>query len=115
MTGGTVMVLGPIGYNFGAGMTGGEAFVLDDDDGAAIRVNPQLVTVEVPSLEDLEKIRTLVEQHAQLTHSRKAAEVLAEWARASAHFLKIAPRTISASMPIPASIPAMVESLSSVP
>jgi glutamate synthase domain-containing protein 3 len=108
MTGGAVVVLGPIGHNFGAGMTGGAAYVFDQDGRVGRRVNSQLVSATVPSLDDLEVVRALVERHAQLTQSRSARAVLADWARASAQFLKIAPGDHPATiMPAPVSIPVM--------
>ncbi len=79
MTGGTAVILGPIGYNLGAGMTGGEAYVYDPDGTLAARLNRQLVDTshvdELPAAE----LRFLVERHRALTGSRPAAELLADW------------------------------------
>ncbi|MGG7377351.1 hypothetical protein ACQ7B2_00625, partial [Escherichia coli] len=59
MTGGTVVVLGPVGYNFGAGMTGGDAYVLNTWGVVATRINTQLVEAERPDAEHLQELRWL--------------------------------------------------------
>ena len=70
MTGGTVVVLGPVGWNLGAGMTGGQAFVFDRDHERLIsRLNPDLVDAVRPDTVSLEEVRWLVERHAELTGS----------------------------------------------
>src|SRR3954454_4531152 len=60
MTGGTVVVLGPVGYNLGAGMTGGQVFVWDPEGELNSRLNTALVEAERPTAEDLEELRYLV-------------------------------------------------------
>jgi glutamate synthase (NADPH) large chain len=75
MTGGTVVVLGPVGLNFGAGMTGGRAFVHGLDEA---NVNAELVVVT--SVDDeAEELRALVEAHARHTGSARAAALLDAW------------------------------------
>src|SRR5207253_9602328 len=61
MTGGVVVVLGPVGYNLGAGMTGGQAFVWDPDSSLTARLNTALVEAARPDAELLEEFRWLVE------------------------------------------------------
>ena len=73
MTGGVVVVLGPTGRNFAAGMSGGYAFVLDLDEG---RVNPELVELGPVTGKAADELKALVEQHAEETGSdgrRRAA------------------------------------------
>lgn len=89
MTGGLVIVLGVIGRNFAAGMTGGSAYVLDINH-AAERINPELVTVTAPNAEELESLHGWLKQHVQHTGSQTAANLLAEWM--FARFLKVAPK-----------------------
>ncbi|MGI9032813.1 MAG: glutamate synthase large subunit [Acidimicrobiales bacterium] len=91
MTGGTVVVLGPVGYNLGAGMTGGQAYVWDPDAALASRLNTALVEAARPDAELLDELRWLVERHQELTGSPRAAELLAEWATAVAHMWIVAP------------------------
>jgi glutamate synthase domain-containing protein 2/glutamate synthase domain-containing protein 1/glutamate synthase domain-containing protein 3 len=93
MTGGRVVVLGPAGRNFGAGMSGGLAYVLDKAGDFAKRVNPQMV--DVARLEDLEEIievRQMIERHVQYTGSELGKRVLANWNANVPKFVKIAPR-----------------------
>jgi len=93
MTGGRVVVLGPTGRNFAAGMSGGVAYVLDEDGTFARRCNMGMVGFEAPSPEDAAELRALVEEHGQRTDSPVAARVLAEWDELLAHgvFVKVMP------------------------
>jgi glutamate synthase (NADPH/NADH) large chain/glutamate synthase (ferredoxin) len=92
MTGGRVVVLGPTGRNFAAGMSGGIAYVLDADGRFAARVNPGMVELEEPDGEDAAEIRGLVERHLELTGSELAAEVLVDWEAVLPRFVKVMPR-----------------------
>ncbi|HSI92913.1 MAG TPA: glutamate synthase-related protein, partial [Jiangellaceae bacterium] len=89
MTGGTVVILGPTGRNIAAGMSGGEAFVIDL---VAERVNPGMVDVEPPTADELEVLRGLVRRHAEETGSELAERLLAGWPATSTRFSKIMPR-----------------------
>ncbi len=91
MTGGTVVVLGPVGYNLGAGMTGGQVFVWDPDALLATRLNPALVESARPDAELLEELRWSIERHHELTESPRAAALLASWADTEAHVWLVAP------------------------
>ena len=98
MTGGLAVILGSIGYNFAAGMTGGSAYVYDEDGYAAGRINTQLVHIETPSPEQLYNLRDWVARHAQLTVSPKAQAILRNWDAVADRFLRIVPN----EMPIQA-------------
>jgi glutamate synthase (NADPH/NADH) large chain len=89
MTGGTVVVLGPTGRNFAAGMSGGTAYLLDLDPA---RVNTQMVDLEQPTAEELDELRGIVERHRVETGSAVATAVLADWDTRSGAFTKIMPR-----------------------
>jgi glutamate synthase (NADPH/NADH) large chain len=89
MTGGTVVVLGPTGRNFAAGMSGGTAYLLDLDPA---RVNTQMVDLEQPTAEELDELRGIVERHRAETGSAVATAVLADWDTRSGAFTKIMPR-----------------------
>lgn len=101
MTGGTVIVLGSIGYNFGAGMTGGVAYILDDG-WSLKRINLELVCVESPSEADLEDVRRRVQQHVALTRSVVGRALLQHWEAGARHFIKILPKSAPAAPPAPA-------------
>jgi glutamate synthase (NADPH/NADH) large chain len=88
MTGGRAVILGAIGRNFAAGMSGGVAYVLDL---AENRVNHQMVELEVPSRSDLEELRDLVEKHYAATDSAVAHRLLTDWESASLRFTKVMP------------------------
>jgi glutamate synthase domain-containing protein 3 len=92
MTAGTVVVLGEVGLNFGAGMTGGDAFVLDPNGLLAERLNPDLVVAQEPSAASLDEIRVLVDRHARYTGSRRALELLAAWESDAGSIVHVAPR-----------------------
>ena len=93
MTGGRVVVLGAAGRNFGAGMSGGVAYVIDESGDFARRVNGQMVGLE--KLEDTDEIaavRGLVQQHLHYTGSARARSVLDDWASFTAKFVKVMPK-----------------------
>ncbi|MDO8462130.1 MAG: glutamate synthase subunit alpha, partial [Deltaproteobacteria bacterium] len=95
MTGGTVVVLGECGQNFGAGMTGGVAYILDESKGFENRYNPELI--ELSSLSDqndIENLRALVLRHFETTQSPYAEKILKKWNRTLPLFIKVAPKTL---------------------
>ncbi|NNJ10272.1 glutamate synthase large subunit [Chloroflexales bacterium ZM16-3] len=79
MTGGTVVILGHTGRNFGAGMTGGTAYILDEAGTLAQRCNPQLIELRPLSVRDEARLQQLIRRHAELTGSPRASEILARW------------------------------------
>ncbi|OCG49295.1 glutamate synthase large subunit [Gilliamella sp. Choc5-1] len=95
MTGGIVCVLGKTGVNFGAGMTGGFAYILDEDSDFHKRINKELV--ELLNVADYsiheEHLRGLIMEHAQLTHSSRAEEILANWDDYSKQFVLVKPKS----------------------
>ena len=88
MTGGRVAVLGKTGRNFGAGMSGGVAWVLDLNEG---RVNTELVELGPVEGEAAQELEQLVRDHAEETGSEVAAELLADWPAALARFTEVMP------------------------
>ena len=108
MTGGTAVVLGKTGRNFAAGMSGGIAYVYDEDGQFSKRCNPAMVSlVKVLSADeqaatvdhavwhhgqaDEELLKSLIEQHHSWTGSLRAREILDDWAAARAKFIKVFP------------------------
>ncbi len=79
MTGGRVVVLGPTGRNFAAGMSGGVAYVLDEDGSFARRCNMGMVGFEDLAEADAIELRAMIEEHGRRTDSPVAARVLAQW------------------------------------
>ena len=92
MTGGRLAVLGTAGRNFGAGMSGGVAYLLDDAGDAATRVNGETVSVSpVDTDEDARDLRWLLSQHARETGSPRAAALLAGGEASLARFVRVLP------------------------
>ena len=92
MTGGRVVVIGKTGRNFGAGMSGGVAFVYDEDGDFESRCNRQMVGLELlEEAEDLELVRGLLERHREYTDSSVAARLLKYWPKSAAKFVKVMP------------------------
>ena len=95
MTGGRVVVLGPTGRNFAAGMSGGIAYVLDEEGAFAKRCNMGMVDFEaLTGARDAVELRAMVAEHEQRTDSPVARRVLAEWEELLARgaFVKVMPR-----------------------
>ena len=105
MTGGLVLSLGGVGYNFGAGMTGGIAYLLDDGRTRG-HINTQLVNIEALDADDEACLQGWLALHADLTGSARAQAVLADWPMQAARFLKIVPKDQPApARPIPVQLP----------
>jgi glutamate synthase (ferredoxin) len=93
MTGGNVVVLGRAGRNFGAGMSGGIGYVLDEAGDFPKRVNPQMVGVEkVEDPKEIAALRAMIRKHLDYTGSEKAKAVLADWDKSVAKFVKVMPK-----------------------
>lgn len=93
MTGGRVVVLGRAGRNFGAGMSGGIAYVLDEAGDFAQRVNQQMVAIEkVESPRDVAELRELIEKHRANTRSTRAEAILGAWDAYLPKFVKVMPK-----------------------
>ncbi len=92
MTGGKVVVLGPTGRNFAAGMSGGIAYVLDEAGDFATRCNMQMVALEKMEAAEAEEVRQLIKRHADYTKSQKAFKVLALWEEMAPKFAKVMPK-----------------------
>jgi glutamate synthase (ferredoxin) len=93
MTGGRVVVLGPTGKNFAAGMSGGVAYVWDEDRDLYLRLNKSLVSMDpVTDKYDIAEIRQLLTEHIAATGSPKAKDILAHLDEKASCFKKILPR-----------------------
>jgi glutamate synthase (NADPH/NADH) large chain len=102
MTGGTVVILGAIGDNFGAGFTGGQAFIYDPNDQFALRVNPETVgwqRVAHPYWAGV--LRDLVAVHAEETNSRYARMLVHDWERTLPKFWQVVPKEYAKYLPVP--------------
>jgi glutamate synthase domain-containing protein 2/glutamate synthase domain-containing protein 1/glutamate synthase domain-containing protein 3 len=92
MTNGQVVVLGATGKNFAAGMSGGLAYVLDENNVFEARCNRAMVTLQrLGAPEEIKTVRGLVYRHLELTDSARAKEILDDWARFEPLFWKVVP------------------------
>jgi glutamate synthase (NADPH/NADH) large chain len=102
MTGGTAVVLGNVGMNFGAGMTGGMAFVHDADGSFPGRANPEsIVWQRLASVHWEAKLRALVEAHADATDSKWSRGLLEDWDREAGQFWQVVPKEMLSRLPYP--------------
>jgi glutamate synthase (ferredoxin) len=93
MTGGRTVVLGEVGRNFAAGMSGGIAYIWDADRRARLRINRGMVDLEdVVEQDEIADLRAMVERHAELTGSKRAERILATWDVQLRKFIKVMPR-----------------------
>jgi glutamate synthase (ferredoxin) len=101
MTGGEIAVLGRIGRNFGAGMTGGMAWVIDSEaEPVAVCMNDEYVVAEPATGEQLERFWQLVAEHHRLTASARAAHLLERRDSVSALVRVVRPRAHAAPVPV---------------
>lgn len=92
MTGGTAVILGPTGRNLAAGMSGGIAYVLDENHDLYLRLNKQLVSMgEVTDKHDIDTLRDLIERHTKETGSKLGKKILADFDTYIKSFKKIIP------------------------
>ena len=100
MTNGLVVVLGTTGKNFGAGMSGGSAYVFDEDRTFQKLYNPAMVGLEhLADVAEIEKLKALIKRHAELTESVRASEILRDWTKFQPLFWKVIPHPAVASLP----------------
>ena len=94
MTGGRVAILGPTGRNFGAGMSGGVAYVIDPDGSFGGRFNDAIADLldVSPGSNDDNELKGLIEKHVKYTGSKLGSELLADWANSVTKFKKVFPR-----------------------
>ncbi|TLP65719.1 glutamate synthase large subunit [Parasedimentitalea maritima] len=105
MTGGLAVILGSIGANFGAGMTGGMAYLYDPDGKADTMLNMEtLVTNPVTVAHWEDQLIGLIERHLEETGSRKAADILQHWDTEKKNFLQVCPIEMLVHLPHPLSV-----------
>jgi len=106
MTGGVVVVIGRVGRNVGAGMTGGLGYFLDEDGSFSAKVNPEIVKVQrVTSEVGQRQLRELIETFVDRTSSQKGQQILADWAHYLPQFWQVVPPS-EANSPEVAAAPA---------
>lgn len=100
MTGGIIVSLGITGINVGAGMSGGIAFVYDEDNLLQHRYNPAMIGIErLADIGEIDVLKKIVHAHYEATQSPLAEELLEDWQKTVAAFWKVAPHAPSADVP----------------
>ncbi len=93
MTGGRVIILGPTGRNFAAGMSGGTAYVLDEAGDFARRCNQQMVSLlRLQDPTEIAELRRIIDRHAHYTRSQRAFKILALWDNYVPKFVRVLPK-----------------------
>ncbi len=92
MTGGSVVILGATGRNFAAGMSGGMAYVFDEDGTFNEHCNLETVDLEMASAEELQDVKAMIQRHETLTNSERARQLLALWDDLAHKFVKVMPK-----------------------
>ena len=93
MTGGVAVILGSIGANFGAGMTGGMAYIYDPENQAQEVMNMESIVTARVQIEHWEtELKSLIEKHAVETESRRALELLRNWDIEVNNFIQVCPK-----------------------
>jgi glutamate synthase (NADPH/NADH) large chain len=92
MTGGKVVILGPTGRNFAAGMSGGIAYLYDPQRQLPANLNTDMVDLDEVDADDLTWLRTMLQTHRDVTESAVAHHVLADWPTQHRYFVKVMPR-----------------------
>ena len=99
MTGGRAIILGPTGLNFGAGMSGGIAYVLDEQGDFATNLNPLAAVDLVPLAEDdVEYVQNMLRKHFDYTRSQRAEDILRKWDTYAPKFVKVFPQEYRAAL-----------------
>jgi glutamate synthase (ferredoxin) len=87
-----VVILGPTGRNFAAGMSGGVAYVLDEAENFADRCNLEMVGLEkLTDADEIEEVWKMIQRHQTYTQSTLAAKILADWQKSVPKFVKVLP------------------------
>ena len=92
MTGGTVLILGKIGRNFGAGMSGGIAYIYKEDKSSIKNFNMEMIDLETPNFQDQDIIYEMLENHFSNTNSKVAEKILSNWKNKKKNFIKVMPK-----------------------
>ena len=112
MTGGVAVILGPVGANFGAGMTGGMAYLYDPKKSSGPMMNMEtLITCKVTVEHWEQELKVMVQRHLDETASIKATDILQHWEQEIENFVQVCPKEMLIHLPEPLAI----ETMQSVP
>ena len=92
MTGGIVLILGTIGRNFGAGMSGGISYIYKDEQFSNSNFNMEMIDLESVNVQDQDIISNMLENHLSYTNSKLAKALLSKWNKEKSNFIKVMPK-----------------------
>ena len=93
MTGGRAVILGDIGKNFGAGMSGGIAYIYDENNNLKQRINTGMVDLDsIETADDEVEVKSMIEKYVKYISSKEALDILANWDDVKTRFIKVMPR-----------------------
>ena len=113
MTGGTVVILGDVGDNFGAGMTGGMAFIYDINKKFYKKVNPETVVWQTPETDYwITYLKNLVQEHHQETNSDFSKKIIENFDREISNFIQVCPKEMIDKLKNPISLKSIIKEVS---
>ena len=113
MTGGTVVVLGDVGDNFGAGMTGGMAFVYDVKDKFDKKVNPETVIWQTPETDYwINYLKNLIQEHYEETNSEFSKKIIKNFDKEISNFIQVCPKEMIDKLKNPISLKTNIKEVS---
>ena len=113
MTGGTVVVLGDVGDNFGAGMTGGMAFIYDINKKFVKKVNPETVVWQIPETNYwINYLKNLVQEHSDETNSDFSKKIIENFDKEISNFIQVCPKEMIDKLKNPISLDTIIKAVS---
>ena len=94
MTGGRAVILGEVGRNFGAGMSGGIAYVYNSNQTLQSRANAAMIDFDPMDKESLSELHEFTTKHFKYTGSKIAGKILDNWDQEASHFVKVMPKAL---------------------
>ena len=113
MTGGTVVVLGNVGDNFGAGMTGGMAFIYDPNKDFEKKVNPETIIWQIPETDYwINLLKKLIEEHSVETNSNLSKKIIENFDNEIFNFIQVCPKEMIDKLNNPISLKPIIKEVS---
>jgi len=113
MTGGTVVVLGDVGDNFGAGMTGGMAFIYDINKNFDKKVNPETIVWQTPETDYwIACLKNLVQEHYDETNSSFSKRIIENFNKEISNFIQVCPKEMIDKLKNPISLKSIIKEVS---
>ena len=113
MTGGTVVILGDIGDNFAAGMTGGMAYIYDYNNQFEKKVNAETVIWQIPETEYwINNLKNLIQEHFRETNSQLSKKIIENFNKEISNFVQVCPKEMVSKLENPISLKSIIKEVS---